>query len=119
MKTDDKTAAYAEKRSEPRHPVRLEVNYRCGDSYLFSKSSNLSEMGIFLTTSTPLGTGTRIELSFADPGGAEPIYALGEVMWTLEAAPGVEPGMGVRFIDPTPETRARIKAIIRTMAYLE
>ena len=116
---DDRTRAYSEKRRETRHPIRLEVNYRCGDTYLFSRSSNLSEMGIFITTATPLGTGTHLELSFAEPGGADSIRVLGEVMWTLAAAPGVEPGMGVRFIDPTPDARARIKALIRTMAYLE
>jgi type IV pilus assembly protein PilZ len=116
---EDDTRAYAEKRSQPRHAVRLEVNYRCGDTYLFSRSSNLSEMGIFLTTPTPLSKGTQLELDFADPGFDEPIRVLGEVMWTLGAGPGVEPGMGVRFIDPSPETRARVKALIRTMAYLE
>jgi type IV pilus assembly protein PilZ len=116
---DDKTRAYAEKRRETRHPIRLEVNYRCGDTYLFSRSSNLSEMGIFLTTSKPLAKGTHIELGFADPGATEPIRVLGEVVWVLEGAPGAEPGMGVRFIDPSPETRTRIKALIRTVAYLE
>jgi len=117
--SEDDTRSYSEKRREPRHVVSLEVNYRCGDAYLFSRSSNLSEMGIFLTTPTPLGRGTRIELSFAEPGAGEPIRVIGEVVWTLEAKPGVEPGMGVRFIDPSPETRARVKALIRTTAYLE
>lgn len=117
--SEDDTRSYAEKRSQPRHAVRLEVNYRCGDTYLFSRSSNLSEMGIFLTTPTPLGRGTRIELDFPDPGTAEPIRVLGEVVWTLQAGPGIEPGMGVRFIDPSPETRSRVRALIRTVAYLE
>jgi len=116
---EDDTRAYAEKRRQPRHAVRLEVNYRCGDNYLFSRSSNLSEMGIFLTTPTPLAKGTRLELSFAPPGGEEPIRLQGEVVWTLGAGPGVEPGMGVRFIDPPPDARARVKALIRTFAYLE
>jgi len=117
--SEDDTRAYAEKRSQTRHVIRLEVNYRCGDTYLFSRSSNLSEMGIFLTTPTPLDRGTRIELSFADPGIEEPIRVLGEVVWTLQARADVEPGMGVRFIDPSPEVRSRVKALIRTMAYLE
>ena len=117
--SEDDTRAYAEKRREQRHAVRLDVNYRCGDTYLFCRSSNLSEMGIFLTTPTPLARGTRLELAFADPGSAEPITVLGEVVWTLQAKPGVEPGMGVRFIDPSPETRARVRALIRTTAYLE
>ena len=116
---EDDTRAYAEKRSQPRHVIRLEVNYRCGDTYLFSQSSNLSEMGIFLATPTPLGKGTQIELSFADPGSQDPIRVLGEVMWTLHAKAGVEPGMGVRFIEPSAEVRSRVKALIRTMAYLE
>lgn len=117
--SDEETRAYAEKRRLPRHPIRMDVNYRCGDTYLFSRSSNLSEMGIFLTTPTPLTRGTRIELTFADPGSTEPIRLAGEVVWTVGAAEGGEPGMGIRFIDPEAGARARIKALIRTIAYLE
>ena len=116
---EEKTRAYAEKRSRPRHAIRVEVNYRCGDTYLYSRSSNMSEMGIFLTTPSPVGVGARIELGFSNTGGAEPIRVLGEVVWVQEAGPGVEPGLGVRFIDPSPATRARIRELIRTMAYLE
>ncbi|MCK9459858.1 MAG: PilZ domain-containing protein [Proteobacteria bacterium] len=116
---EDDTRSYAEKRRQPRHAIRVDVNYRFGDTYLFSRSSNLSEMGIFLATPTPLARGTRIELSFADPAAPEPIRVDGEVVWTIEAKPGVEPGMGIRFIDPTPAARARVKALIRTTAYLE
>jgi type IV pilus assembly protein PilZ len=113
------TRTYAEKRGEPRHVVRLDVDTRCGDTYLFCRSGNLSEMGIFLSTPTPLPRGSRIELAFAEPGSAEPIRVPGEVVWTLAPGADAEPGMGVRFLDPSPEARARVRALIRTMAYLE
>jgi hypothetical protein len=44
---------------------------------------------------------------------------MGEVMWVEIEGRGKKPGMGIRFIDPNKRLRARIKALIRTVAYLE
>lgn len=115
----DRTKTLVERRREPRHSARLDVNYRRGDTYLYSRSSNISEMGIFLVTSNPPRRGTRIELRFAVPGEEEPLRVEGEVRWIVHPGSGGEPGMGIQFIDPSDEFRRRIKELIRTMAYLE
>jgi uncharacterized protein (TIGR02266 family) len=112
----DDTKTMGDRRRFERHPVKLDVNYRHGDTYLYSRSSNLSELGIFLVTSSPPRKGTRIDLRFSVPGEQEPIEIIGEVRWITS---GNEPGMGIRFIDPNPEFRRRVKELIRTVAYLE
>ncbi len=116
---DDNTQYIHERRGLPRHRVKIDVNYRCGETYLFAHTENLSELGIFLVLKEPFATGTRIELRFAPPEGGEPIEVTGEVMWVKSGDPSQKPGMGVRFVDPSPQVHERIKSLIRTIAYLE
>lgn len=108
-----------ERRREKRHSIKLNVNYCHGDTYLFSKSSNLSEMGIFLVCDKPLAAGTIIDLRFDTPSGSEAIEVAGEVVWIDPGHGDSEPGMGLRFVNPSEETKSRIKSIIRTIAYLD
>jgi type IV pilus assembly protein PilZ len=115
----DGTRTYGERRVMERHAVRVDVNYRHGDTYLFSTSKDVSELGIFLVSTAPLPRGSRIELRFSTGEGGENIDLAGEVMWVDAGGVGRDPGMGVRFTDPSPEVRERIRSLIRTMAYLE
>lgn len=108
-----------DRRRQPRHPVRLDVDFRAGDSYLYSRASNISEFGIFVVTADPAPPGTRVHLRFGSAGGGPPLEIEGEVRWIDRGDPRRDPGMGIRFIDPSLEFRSRIKALIRTIAYLE
>ncbi len=117
--TSDPTQSFDDRRREKRHEITLDVNYRHGDTYLYSRSSNLSEMGLFLVTRAPLAKGTTLELHFNVPGEVQPIEVSGEVVWVEKADASSEPGMGIRFNDPSEETRQRVKTLIRTMAYLD
>jgi uncharacterized protein (TIGR02266 family) len=116
---DDSTRAFSDRRSQERHDIKVDVDFRHGDTYLFCKSGNISEMGIFLVTPDPLSAGSRMELKFSIPGNEAPIVIFGRVMWVQAGEGEGETGMGVKFIDPTPEVSAQIKALIRTIAYLE
>lgn len=108
-----------ERRVYPRHEANINVNYKHGDTYLFSTTENVSELGIFLVSDTPLEEGTKLDLTFHQPEGGEPIEITGEVMWIETEGRGRKPGMGIRFMDPNEKLRARIKALIRTVAYLD
>ena len=108
-----------ERRRQKRHKVRLNVNYSHGDTYLYSKSSNLSELGIFLVSDTPLSAGTIIQLRFATPQGTAPVEVMGEVVWIDPGSATAPGGMGIRFIKPDRETTTRIRTIIRTIAYID
>ncbi|MBW2276518.1 MAG: TIGR02266 family protein [Deltaproteobacteria bacterium] len=115
----DDTATQFERRREPRHAINIDVNYRHDETYLYSHTGNISEMGIYLLTDKPLAVDTKIELRFAVPGEPEPLRVQGEVRWVVHPGGGTEPGMGVKFLDPSEEFRQRIRELIRTMAYLE
>jgi uncharacterized protein (TIGR02266 family) len=108
-----------ERRAHTRYPVKLDVNYRRGESYLYSRAENLSELGIFLVSEELHEVGTRLELRFAAPEGGEAIELTGEVVWVERGTGGRQSGLGIKFVDPDPLVKERIRSLIRTVAFLE
>lgn len=111
---------FRERRASERIPVTLSVDYKHGDTFLFSYITNISTMGIFVRSEDPLPPGTSLTLRFTPPGG-ELLEIAGEVTWINPFRPGGEnlnPGMGVRFVGLTPEIRERLVELVRTIAYL-
>lgn len=109
-----------ERRLHERFDTSISVDYSSGETFLFSYIQNISEMGIFIRSDEPLPIGSVLELRFA-PDGQEPIELAGEVTWVNPYRPfgdNLNPGMGVRFQQLTPEMRERIVALVRTVAYL-
>jgi uncharacterized protein (TIGR02266 family) len=110
-----------ERRAHQRIAVRLEVDFQCEDTFVFSYSADLSEMGIFIRTPVPYPAGTALRLQFR-PRGGQPIGVAGRVAWAIPLGqstdPGQVPGMGVEFIDLTAPLRERILDMVRGFAYL-
>jgi uncharacterized protein (TIGR02266 family) len=120
MTTNDKTSAFdSERRERIRYAARLSVNFRHGDTYLYCRSSNVSELGIFLVSKAPLPTGTVLELEFKSQASRHPIRVAGEVRWVESGMNGAEAGMGIQFVNLSDEVRTQLKTLIRTIAYLE
>jgi uncharacterized protein (TIGR02266 family) len=111
--------ASADRRVGSRAPFKLDVNYRHGETYLFSSTRDVSELGIFLVTDNPLPVATKLQLEFRMPDDGEKIVVDGEVVWIDPVGRGHEQGMGIRFIDPSAQIRIRLSALVRTIAYLE
>lgn len=109
-----------ERREHRRYPTSIAVDYADGDTFLFAYLQNISEMGIFVRTEEPLPLGTQLRMRFQQDAG-EPFVLRGEVAWinpVRARGENLNPGMGVRFIDLTPERRERVVALVRTVAYL-
>jgi uncharacterized protein (TIGR02266 family) len=119
MERDDTKSFNEERRERIRYQVRINVNYRHGDTYLFSRTSNVSELGIFLVSERPLAKDTVISLEFDIPNVRKPIQVLGRVTWVETGKSGAEPGMGIQFIDLSKDTQKQIKSLIRTTAFIE
>lgn len=126
MSKDDATATaeviddVADRRTFDRYDVEWAVDCVASDTFLFASITNISAMGIFVRTTEPLATGTRLLLTFAPPG-AESFQLEGVVAWinSLRAdGDNPNPGMGIRFINLKPEERERLVEVIRTIAYL-
>lgn len=119
---DDDGDRASERRSTERLNVTWLVDCETEDTFLYASIANISEMGIFVRTTQPLSIGTRLTLRFSPPGSSGGSYVLeGTVQWVNEVRPlhdNPNPGMGIRFVDLTPDDRERIVGTIRTIAYL-
>jgi type IV pilus assembly protein PilZ len=111
----------SEKRSSERLEVSWAVDCETEDTFLFASITNISEMGIFVRTETPLAIGTYLKLRFTPRGAVEGFVMTGRVQWVNEVKPfhdNINPGMGVMFLDLNLDQRERLVEVIRTIAYL-
>ncbi|WP_437721531.1 TIGR02266 family protein [Sorangium sp. So ce861] len=109
------------RRSSERLDVTWLVDCETDDTFLYASITNISEMGIFVRTTQPLSIGTRLTLRFSPPGSEGSYVLEGTVQWVNEVRPlhdNPNPGMGIRFVDLTPDDRERIVDTIRTIAYI-
>jgi type IV pilus assembly protein PilZ len=106
------------RRSSERFGVMWVVDCETDDTFLYAKITNVSELGIFVRTTSPLPLGTAMRLRFA-PSGQAAFDLEGQVQWINPARPSCpNPGMGIRFSAITPDDRERLVEVIRTIAYL-
>lgn len=111
----------SERRAADRVDVVWSVDCETDDTFLYASITNISELGIFVSTREPLGVGTHLTLRFAPPSAIEPFVLSGVVQWVNPVkllAENINPGMGVRFIDLARGDRERIVESIRTIAYV-
>jgi type IV pilus assembly protein PilZ len=90
------------------------------DTFLYASIANISAMGIFVRTTEPLPVGMHLVLAF-EPPGYEPFKLEGVVAWVnavRENGDNPNPGMGIRFVGLSLESRERLVEIIRTIAYV-
>ena len=116
----------AERREHERFETSIAVDYASGETFLFAYLQNISEMGIFIRTDHPAPVGTRLRLRFqVEPRSSsdlgDPLTLDGEVTWINPlrvTGDNLNPGMGVRFIELTPDKREEVVGLVRTVAYL-
>ena len=101
--------------------VAWSVDCAAEATFLYSAAHEDSELGIFVVTREPLDVGTRVTLRF-EPGGSEASYCASGVVQWINAMRALSenrnPGMGVLFLGLEPQDRRRLKATIRTFAYV-
>lgn len=110
----------AERRTYERFDAELSVDWSSGDHFLYSYITNISEMGIFVRSNDPPAVGTVLRLRFPIDG-EPPLELSGVVAWINPLRTDREnlnPGMGVRFTDLSPEQRERVVSLVKTVAYL-
>lgn len=116
----DDAASADNRRNFDRYDVEWAVDCVASDTFLFASITNISEMGIFVRTTDPLRTGTRMRLTFAPPGALG--FSLeGMVAWVNAVkndGDDLNPGMGIKFVNLQLDQRERLVEVIRTIAYL-
>lgn len=110
----------SERRASERFPVEWSVDCVADETFLYAEITNISQMGIFVACERPLSVGTLFTLRFQSESGAS--FTLpGRVQWVNKNSGICEsrnPGMGIVFVDLSPEDRERIVEIIHTIAYV-
>ena len=109
-----------EHRAVQRRPISWVVDCAADDTFLYASLKNISALGIFLRTASPLPIGTDMLLRFT-PASVGPFAMKGCVQWINAVhffGENLNPGMGVRFTEVLPDQRERLVSVVRTIVYL-
>lgn len=118
---DSGEASASNRRLSDRIDVSWDVDCETEDTFLYASIRNVSELGIFVLTREPLEVGTEVMLRFSPPGSGPPFDLKGAVQWINPVrvlSDNRNPGMGILFVDITPEDRERLVETVRTIAYV-
>jgi len=100
---------HQERRKGARIPIEMWVEERTENERYYRRAGNLSRGGLRLEHTIPLPLGTTVHLSFTLPGDSVPV----DVVCVIVSSTGPEaPGMGVKFVELSPEAEARLEAYI-------
>jgi len=109
-----------ENRRDPRAPTELPIRLALGsmDAFVERYALNVSRGGIFVRTRDLQPPGTEVALEVTLENGECVIRGRGVVRWTTPpSAPGEPeraPGMGIKFLDLTRESRALVDLMAAT-----
>lgn len=107
------------RRTHPRLPVELRVEYNDLDVFITEYTQNISKGGVFIRSDHQLDPGTELLFKLHVPRLMEPLDLRGRVAWVRgvdQATEAKRPGMGIRFIYHSDEERERLE---RTVEFLD
>lgn len=113
IRSVDPEADDAHRREHSRFSVDLDVTVGSDHNFYAGFAENLSAGGVFIATHKLKPVGSKIECSINLPDGVQ-MRALGEVRWVriFNETSDTPPGMGVRFMDVSPEAVESINAFL-------
>lgn len=102
-------------RNTPRIPVKMRVEIEEGTPEKALSCVNLSEGGLYLRTHQPLPENTLLHLIFTLPRDTQELKLAAEVVRTAPLGIQIEtePGMGLRFVDMSEETRRHLRNFVQ------
>lgn len=110
-----------DQRRKERHGAQVKVAYSYDGEQYKAVSGDISDGGLFISTSTLLPEDVEFKLVFKLPTSEDALRAIGRVAW-LRPQPGEEPdepqGFGVEFLTITDEARAKIEEFIELRSTL-
>lgn len=108
-------SAPPEKRRNLRVPLRvLRVETALRGQVFFGHAVNLSKTGLFVQTTNPKPVGFKAKIRFELPKAGQKIEAMAEVVRNQEftGQKGVQPGMGLKFVDLSIEAQEIIEKFV-------
>ncbi len=107
------TSNNEDKRTEPRTPIDLQVDYKRLNSFFADYTKNISKGGTFIQTAKPLPKGTKFHFKIKVPGRPEPFALMGEVAWIQGS--GESPGMGIKFLYDSDGQRTDFESVVERL----
>ena len=105
-------------RASERFDLEVKVDLESDHNFYTGLTQNISAGGLFIATHHLRKIGDRISLNFILPGAEKPVVVETEVRWIREntALQKVDgsTGMGVRFINLSPEASAAITNFLQS-----
>lgn len=108
------------RRDHDRLDIEIQLTAEADHRFFTGFTQNISAGGLFIATHSVLPMGDTFRLSFCLPG-ADTMFSLAcEVRWVRQTdmGPGLPSGMGVRFLNVTPQQETLIDAFIATQETL-
>lgn len=103
-----------DRRRHPRKACKLRVQLANTKELKEHFISNLGAGGVFVETLYPLRIGSLVELDLMVGKDPMPLRVQGEVVWVRPRERGLEPGMGVRFVELQDQALDRLKQLLST-----
>ncbi len=101
-----------EKRKFERTKVNTKSEVHSDEGMTFSKSTDMSNGGLFIATPEPLAEGSEVSLSLQIPG-EESVDIKGVVRWVRESGDeDSKSGMGIEFVDISENDLENLKKIV-------
>lgn len=105
--------AETEKRAARRADVEVNVDFESDHNFYTGLTQNISAGGLFVATHQLRKVGERLQLIFTVPNDHRSVAVAAEVRWLRETSalhkPDGATGMGLRFVDLSPEAAASIR----------
>jgi len=104
-------------RAAERFDLEVKVDLESEHNFYTGLTQNISSGGLFIATHHIRKIGDRIMLNFTLPGSDKPVQIETEVRWIRENTALMrtqESGMGVRFINLSPEAKAAIDGFLQS-----
>jgi uncharacterized protein (TIGR02266 family) len=95
--------------------MAVQVTFESEHNFYTGLTRDLSGGGLFVATSQVQRVGELIHLVFTLPGAVEPIDTITEVCWVRTTAlpgGGGETGMGLRFLQMSPQAKKAVQAFL-------
>jgi uncharacterized protein (TIGR02266 family) len=101
------------RRVYPRIALEVEVDLQSEHNFYTGFTQNISAGGLFVSTASVMHLGDTALLRLTLPGNVR-VEAHAVVRWVREqtVSRGMPPGMGMQFLDLTPEARQAIEAFV-------
>lgn len=103
------------RRSSLRVPSQMAISFESAGAFYRAYLRNISAGGVYIATDRDLRMGDRFVLTIAVDDAGEQVTLNVEVVWVNKRpspGSGLDPGVGVAWLDLTPDKKALIKRVV-------